>query len=259
MIVIINDSNFYIEHSFISHEVPTLIWTHGMLSSIESEDIVYSDFFIHIKKSCNLIRYDSLSRGKTQPCSDHEKLTWEHMALDVVAIANHFALEEFYVGGTSMGASVALYTAIKEPSRVKKLVLNMPTGCWEDRAQLKKSYLKMYDIVLKEGVAPIVDRLERTSMPDHLKEFESSNSVNYRYLRDLEQSACLAVIQASIDSDLPDKDKLKSINIDTVIFGWNNFPGHPLSTATTINNYINHSKYIVIDSFDDSSKMEVEL
>lgn len=252
MIVKANDHIFYVEHSFLSSEKPTMIWLHGMLSSIESDNIVYEHFFSSVKGKYNLIRYDSRSRGKTESCSDWEKMTWKYMANDVLGIADHFGIDKFCLGGTSMGASVSIYTALQAPYRIEKLILNMPTGCWQDRVSLIKSYNRMYELVEDKGVEQIAERLERSLMPDHLSKFDESNIVNYKYLRNLRKDTCLAMIKSSIKSDLPNEALLQSIICDTCILGWNDFPGHPISTARKIQENIKSSSLLFIDSFPEA-------
>jgi len=45
---------------------------------------------------------------------------------DVVALLDHLGADEAVVGGTSLGANVALETAVAAPDRVRALVLEMP-------------------------------------------------------------------------------------------------------------------------------------
>ena len=45
---------------------------------------------------------------------------------DVIALLDHLGLEQAVVGGTSLGANVALEAAVAAPERVRALVLEMP-------------------------------------------------------------------------------------------------------------------------------------
>lgn len=49
--------------------------------------------------------------------------TWKQYALDVVALLDHLHLSGAVVGGFSMGAAIALVTALEHPDRVTGLVL----------------------------------------------------------------------------------------------------------------------------------------
>ena len=45
---------------------------------------------------------------------------------DVIALLDHLGLEQAVIGGTSLGANVALEVAVEAPERVRALVIEMP-------------------------------------------------------------------------------------------------------------------------------------
>lgn len=51
-------------------------------------------------------------------------------AEQVVALLDHLAVEQAVVGGTSLGANVALHVAVGAPERVRAMVLEMPVLEW---------------------------------------------------------------------------------------------------------------------------------
>lgn len=59
----INNFHFNIRHSFKPENKKTIIWAHGMMSSMESEALILSTFFKDLEKTANIIRYDARSRG----------------------------------------------------------------------------------------------------------------------------------------------------------------------------------------------------
>lgn len=75
--------------------------------------------------------------------SDKEQFTWARLAGDMLDVANHFELPSFVAGGSSMGSATALYTAIRNPDRVRGLVLMRPPTAWASRAARKQNLLSV--------------------------------------------------------------------------------------------------------------------
>lgn len=69
---------------------------------------------------------DLHGHGKSSKPTDRARYTWDEMAADVVALFDHAGLERAVVGGISLGANVALATALAAPERVEAMVLEMP-------------------------------------------------------------------------------------------------------------------------------------
>jgi pimeloyl-ACP methyl ester carboxylesterase len=136
----IGDHRFNVQ---ISGEGDPVIWSHGLMASIVSEDrldLFEWDMFPNGKK---LIRYDARGHGKTEPSKLKEDYHWKNLAADLIAIADGVGVQRFIAGGQSMGCATALYAGLAVPERIEKLVLvNPPTG-WEKRAAQGSLYKKM--------------------------------------------------------------------------------------------------------------------
>src|SRR2546425_1684556 len=74
----------------------------------------------------SLVGLDCRGHGKTTPLGAVEKLSFDSFADDVVALLDRLGVRQAIVGGTSMGAGVALNCAIRYPQRVVGLVLLRP-------------------------------------------------------------------------------------------------------------------------------------
>jgi len=79
-----------------------------------------------------LVTLDCRAHGATQPVGDPEKLNFDTLADDVVALLDHLQFGTAVIGGISMGAGVALNLALRHPQRVAGLVLARPA--WLDRS-----------------------------------------------------------------------------------------------------------------------------
>jgi pimeloyl-ACP methyl ester carboxylesterase len=78
-----------------------------------------------------LLGLDCRGHGKTRPLGQVGKLRFDSMADDLIALMRHLHIERAVIGGTSMGAGVALNCALRYPKRVLGLVLLRPA--WLNR------------------------------------------------------------------------------------------------------------------------------
>lgn len=78
------------------------------------------------EKGNRVILLDPLGHGD----SDHPRDMWRYsisiFGEQVVALMDHLGIDEVVVGGPSMGANVALETAVLAPDRMRGMVLEMP-------------------------------------------------------------------------------------------------------------------------------------
>src|SRR5271165_1473207 len=73
-----------------------------------------------------MVAFDMRGHGETRPLGDLDKLTIASLADDLVALLDHLAISRAVVGGISLGAAVAVNTALRHPERVLGLVLSRP-------------------------------------------------------------------------------------------------------------------------------------
>lgn len=104
-------------HYEITGEGEPVIMLHG-----QGGDLHQPQNLMELPKGYSLIVMDQRAHGKTNIRS-FRTLTFEQMAEDVIALADALGLEQFIVGGISMGAAVSVKLALMHPHRVKKLIL----------------------------------------------------------------------------------------------------------------------------------------
>jgi pimeloyl-ACP methyl ester carboxylesterase len=78
------------------------------------------------KRGSRVITFDPLGHGE----SDRPREMWRYsipaFALQTVALLDHLELEQAVIGGTSLGANIALEVASIAPERVRGMVIEMP-------------------------------------------------------------------------------------------------------------------------------------
>jgi pimeloyl-ACP methyl ester carboxylesterase len=73
-----------------------------------------------------VITVDMLGHGQSDHPSDMTAHSMTAYGRDVLALLDHLELPQAVIGGTSLGANVALEVAVAAPARVRALVLEMP-------------------------------------------------------------------------------------------------------------------------------------
>jgi len=74
----------------------------------------------------HVVTLDLLGHGRSDRPADPKEYSTSAWAEQVVALLDHLGAEQAVVGGTSLGANVALEVAVVAPDRVRGLLLEMP-------------------------------------------------------------------------------------------------------------------------------------
>lgn len=109
-----SDMRLYYEES---GEGKPLLFLHGLGGDIEQPKGLLNQ--LH---KIRLIVMDQRAHGKSDIVPAN-KLIFDDMADDVIALADHLQLDRFSVGGISMGAAVSANIAYRYPERIDKLFL----------------------------------------------------------------------------------------------------------------------------------------
>jgi len=113
--VLVNGLNMYYE---IHGTGQPLVLLHGAFSAIGTS---FGKMLPSLAKTRQVIGLELQAHGRTADID--RPLTIEGMADDVAAALRQLGIERADIFGYSMGASVALYLAIRHPEAVRKLVL----------------------------------------------------------------------------------------------------------------------------------------
>lgn len=102
---------------------PPLVFTHGLLM----DSRMYGKLGPTIAAAGHrVITVDMLGHGESDQPHEMTAYSMQLFGRDVVALLDHLELPQAVVGGSSLGANVALEVATLAPGRVRALVLEMP-------------------------------------------------------------------------------------------------------------------------------------
>ena len=232
MITSINNFAFHLQQIGDNHK-HTLIWSHGLISSIQADDKINIVNFNKLSSVANIVRLDSRSHGLTENDLHHIHLTWKQTALDTIAIADHLDLTEFTVGGTSMGAGAALWVASLAPNRVKKIILHLPPDAWSMRSQVTLNYQAAIKAIKNNGLSKVATTLKQDTH-HFLKQHQTAYHAAVDLFCDKGQDTIMAILQGACQSDFPDKDALANLDQPVLILPWENLNGHSIQIATEL-------------------------
>lgn len=95
-----------------------LVLIHGAFSAIGSS---FGQLLPTLAQTRQVIALDLQAHGRTADID--RPLSMEHMADDVAALLGYLKVEQTDIFGYSVGAGVALHLALRQPQRIRKLVL----------------------------------------------------------------------------------------------------------------------------------------
>jgi len=229
------------------------LWGHGLLTNMQAEDILdwfgWSDFPPSIK----LIRYNARGHGNGYASIRATDFCWQSLALDLLQLADQLGLGNLLAGGASMGASTALYAALRAPQRVKGLVLVSPPTAWHRRSQQASQYLRSAWLALLlggRGIAWLAARDLQRSLPGWMgysqrEKVKRTLPLLYRYRR----LTLWAIFRGAALSNLPPKDRIRALaHIPTLILTWSDDPVHPVETAEELHRLLPNSTLWVAEN-----------
>ncbi|HEY8581976.1 MAG TPA: alpha/beta fold hydrolase [Capillimicrobium sp.] len=101
----------------------TLVLLHGLLLSQRMHEPLARDL---AARGNRVVTLDLLGHGRSDRPADMWRYSMPQFAEQVVALLDELDVDEAVIAGTSLGANVALETAVAAPERVRGMVVEMP-------------------------------------------------------------------------------------------------------------------------------------
>lgn len=217
---------------------PTLVWGHGLTSSRALEDegalVTWGD----VRGTVDVVRYDARGHGESGFSDDLTSYGWAGLATDQLRLADALGIDRFVSGGASMGAATALHVACAAPERVSALVLMIPPTAWETRAAQVDMYDTMASIIETRGVELLISAGAETPPPDPFVGDEERRAQRDAAMRAADPVRLAGVLRGAGHADFPERERIASIDVPTLILAWTGDPGHPVSTADELQGLI---------------------
>ena len=190
-----------------------------------------------------VITVDMLGHGTSAQPHAMTEYSMPQFGHDVVALLDHLELPQAVIGGTSLGANVALEVAVAAPARVRGLVLEMPV--LENALPAAAGAFVPLALALRisqrlmGGVASLTRRIPRTHyLADMLIDFVRRDP-----------AASLAVLDGLIFGRVaPPIEERHALTQPTLVIGHPSDPIHPFSDADRIARELPHARLVTASS-----------
>jgi 2-succinyl-6-hydroxy-2,4-cyclohexadiene-1-carboxylate synthase len=147
-------------HVEIDGDGPPLLLLHGFTGSSRSWD----ELIPALASRARIIRVDLIGHGQSPSPPETARYTLDRAVDDLVGLLDQLGLSTLDLLGYSMGGRVALHFAVREPRRLRRLILESASPGIEDkneRARRGHSDDALADRILSGGLPAFVDEWER--------------------------------------------------------------------------------------------------
>lgn len=217
-----------------------LVLTHGLLM----DNRMYTRLGPVLAAAGNrVIAVDMLGHGEADQPHDMTAYSMQQFGRDVIGLLDHLQIEQAVVGGTSLGANVALEVAVLAPERVRALVLEMPV--LENALPAAAAAFVPLALALRVSqrgmrfVSRVMRRLPRTHfLVDSMLDFMRRDP-----------AASLAVLDGLIFGRVaPPIEERRALEQPTLVIGHPSDPIHPFSDADRIARELRHARLVTASS-----------
>ncbi len=235
----------------IRGEGPPLVWSHGVFFPIDVDDHSTLGKVLLDVEGFTVIRWDSPGHGLSPHLREADDHRWERLASPLLELADALELDQFALGGISMGAALSLFAALRAPERVRAMLLVAPPTAWSTRPAEQERYRALSNLGTPEAVAASVrDDLDAAfggaKLPPAL-------ATMIEHLRAASPAALSRVLHGAAHSDLPPEAALRDVDVPVLVAPWPNDPGHPISTAEALAKGLPAARLATLASFEDEA------
>ncbi len=214
------------------------LWGHCLLGSMAQDDDAALLHWDEIEKRVRLLRYDARGHGASQPSHDEANHRYPEMTQDLLGVADALGAERFAVGGVSMGCALGIHAAVAAPERVSALVLMAPPTAWDTRPRQRRIYHFTAALVRVIGFWPLRFVGSLAEPGGHHSPAVTLVRSMISHAAELDRRSAVSAFRGAAASDLPSPEALRRIEQPTLILAWDDDPGHPMSTAELLAEYI---------------------
>jgi pimeloyl-ACP methyl ester carboxylesterase len=217
-----------------------IVLTHGLLM----DNRMYTRLAPTLAARGNrVICPDMIGHGTSDQPHDMTAYSMPQFGGDVVALLDHLDIGQAVVGGTSLGANIALEVAVLAPSRVRAIVLEMPV--LENALPAAAAAFVPLALALRvsqrtmRGLAWLMRKIPRTHfLVDMTLDFVRRDP-----------AASLAVLDGLIFGRVaPPIEQRRALTQPTLVFGHPSDPIHPFSDADRIARELPHARIVAANA-----------
>lgn len=156
----VNGNNLYVEYQNDFKDHPTIVFLHDSLGCVQ----LWRDFPQNLAEvtNCNVLVYDRLGYGKSEPMPTYERTT-NYLELEADVLNNlldTLGIDNAILFGHSDGGSIALIAASKYAERIKAVIC-------------EAAHIFVEDVTLK-GIHEAIEAYKTTNLPERLQKYHGN-------------------------------------------------------------------------------------
>jgi len=178
---------------------------------------------------CRLLGLDCHGHGKTMPLRDVQKLGFNSFADDVMALMEHLEIQQAIIGGTSMGAGVALNCALRYPARVLGLVLLRPAWLDSPMTENARIFTMIAELIRRHGRVAGAEIFKQSTVFATLQKQspDSANSSLEHFGHPRASETVAKFERIPLDAPNHDRAEWRRIAVPTLVLANRQDPIHP--------------------------------
>jgi len=190
------------------------------------------------------ITLDFRGHGKTVCLNDATLFNMENYANDVLALRQKLGIEQFVIGGISLGAAISLKVAMQMPEQIKALILVRPA--WANKP--RPAHLQVFEIVSQL----LAENDSKTALQKwyHISAYQKLQTTSPGCAASLDgqfsrpqASATWKLLPALVnDAPFQQPEELSNLSMPTLVIGAND-PLHPLTLAQKLANWLPNATF----------------
>ncbi len=197
-----------------------------------------------------LLTFDARGHGRTRPLGPPEQVCFATFGEDLRAFLDHLGLARAVLGGISMGAALALHTALRWPDRVEGLVLSRPAWLEAPYEWNVRMFSRIATNLEQYGVQAGLEAFQQT--PEYREALEKWPDVALTFCNQfLTPGAAETAVKLQRiirDSPHPDRSAWARLGVPTLVLGNRQDPIHPFEFATALAGSIPDARFVEITS-----------
>jgi pimeloyl-ACP methyl ester carboxylesterase len=220
-----------------------VVLTHGLLM----DHRMYTRLATMLADAGNrVVTIDMLGHGASDQPHDMTHYSMVQYGRDLIALLDHLGATQAVVGGTSLGANVALEAAVAAPERIRALVLEMPV--LENALPAAAAAFVPLALALRLSmptmrlVSRLTRRIPRSNfLIDMMLDFARRDP-----------AASLAVLDGlTFGRVAPPPEERKALRHPTLVIGHPSDPIHPFSDADRIGRELRDAQLVIARSITE--------
>ena len=225
-----------------------ILIAHGSMVSRAYDDAILLPDWRNIPDIASLSRYDSRGHGQSIKDRDPAAYHWARAGDDLLSCYQHLAHKPTILIGSSMGTAAVLYAATQPgiQEKLSALILTIPPTSGPVRDPLRPIMRRWADHLRAQGAKSFVDYLyAQPPTPLFARDYPNIRDIGRPLLEQHDANALAASLEGAAQSDWPDDEILRGLNVPCLILCRDMDATHPVAMGEKLSSLLPNSHLII--------------